>query len=74
MVECDAAFNPDALVTACGPMPTPTVFAQAFATYLMNARTAQAESRHHDYRRGLFLDLLRQAFGIRRVISRGEMG
>ena len=46
-------------------MPTPPAFAQAFPIYLVNARTARAENRHHDYRRGLFLDLLRQAFGIR---------
>jgi hypothetical protein len=46
-------------------MPTPPAFAQAFPVYLTNARTARAENRHHDYRRGLFLDLLRQAFGIR---------
>lgn len=46
-------------------MPTPPAFAQAFPAYLASARTARAESRHHGYRRGLFLDLLRQAFGIR---------
>lgn len=46
-------------------MPTPPVFAQAFPAYLTSARTARAENRHHDYRRGLFLALLRQAFGIR---------
>jgi hypothetical protein len=46
-------------------MPTPPAFAQAFPIYLVDARTARTENRHHDYRRGLFLDLLRQAFGIR---------
>jgi hypothetical protein len=46
-------------------MPTPPAFVQAFPAYLANARTARSENRHHDYRRGLFLDLLRQAFGIR---------
>jgi len=46
-------------------MPTPPSFAQVFSAYLISARAAQAENRHHDYRRGLFLDLLRGAFGIR---------
>jgi hypothetical protein len=46
-------------------MPIPPAFAQAFPVYLSNARTARLENRHHDYRRGLFLDLLRGAFGIR---------
>jgi hypothetical protein len=46
-------------------MPTPSAFAHAFPAYLASARAARAENRHHDYRRGLFLDLLRGAFGIR---------
>jgi hypothetical protein len=46
-------------------MLTSSAFAQAFPAYLAHARTARAENRHHDYRRGLFLDLLRGAFGIR---------
>ncbi|HVO43634.1 MAG TPA: hypothetical protein VMT34_13470, partial [Aggregatilineales bacterium] len=45
-------------------MPAPAAFLNAFQPYLNNARIAAAESRHHDYRRGLFLDFLGSAFGI----------
>jgi hypothetical protein len=30
----------------------------------IKARSGQAENRHHDYRRGLFLELLKDSFGI----------
>jgi len=50
----------------------PPTFAQIFPVYLANARAARAENRHHDYRRGLFLDLLRGAFGIRADEVAGE--
>jgi hypothetical protein len=45
-------------------MPPLTTFAAAFSAYLDSARASRAENRHHDYRRQLFLNLLRQAFGI----------
>lgn len=45
-------------------MNTIPAFAGAFSSYLSSARAARAENRHHDYRRQLFLGLLRQAFGI----------
>lgn len=39
-------------------------FAARFSTYCAQAREAQAQARHHDYRRQLFLGFLHDAFGI----------
>lgn len=41
-----------------------TPFDDHFPTYLTQAREAQARNQSHDFRRQLFLDFLRQAFGI----------
>src|SRR5438067_10231890 len=46
-------------------MPLPSAFAPALNRYLDNARTAQSQNQHHDYRRALFLDFLRDAFDIK---------
>jgi hypothetical protein len=46
-------------------MPIPLGFSEALQDYLNNALTAQAENRHHDYRRSLFLDFLKRAFGLK---------
>lgn len=45
-------------------MPVTATFTDAFHTYLERALTAQAKDQHHDYRRGLFLDFLKDAFSI----------
>ncbi|NLE45576.1 MAG: N-6 DNA methylase [Chloroflexi bacterium] len=44
-------------------MPVPSGFSEMFQNYLLQARTAKAENRHHDYRRALFLDFVQGAFG-----------
>lgn len=46
-------------------MPVLPAFAQTFTNYLTQARAARDESRHHDYRRQLFLSFLNNAFHIR---------
>lgn len=45
-------------------MPAPAAFASALPAYLERARQAAADNTHHDYRRGLFLDFLRDVFGV----------
>jgi hypothetical protein len=45
-------------------MPTPERFTEHFRAYLDKARRAQTENLHHDYRRGLFFDFLKDAFRI----------
>jgi len=46
-------------------MPVPHGFSEVFQDYLSQARAAKAENRHHDYRRALFLDFLKLAFGFK---------
>lgn len=46
-------------------MPAPAAFASALPAYLERARQAAADNTHHDYRRGLFLDFLRDVFGVK---------
>ncbi|MEP7285850.1 MAG: N-6 DNA methylase [Chloroflexota bacterium] len=46
-------------------MSTLAAFAPLFQKYLTDARTAQAEARHHDYRRSIFLSFLYEAFNIK---------
>jgi hypothetical protein len=45
-------------------MPAPASFHGPFQTYLEQIRIAKAQDQHHDFRRGLFLDLLSKAFDI----------
>src|SRR5258708_23086039 len=45
-------------------MSAPATFVDAFHTYVENARTAQTNNQHHDYRRQIFLAFLGKAFGI----------
>jgi hypothetical protein len=45
-------------------MPAPIDFAPKLEGYLHDARAAQAQHQHHDYRRTIFLTFIQQAFGI----------
>lgn len=42
-----------------------SAFEPSFQAYLTNIRLAQQQNQHHDHRRALFLDLLRDGFGIK---------
>ncbi|MDE3230082.1 MAG: hypothetical protein KGO05_09375, partial [Chloroflexota bacterium] len=45
-------------------MTTTAGFDQAFETYLRRAREARVEKQHHDKRREIFLQFLKEAFGV----------